>query len=234
MPELRPALLFARGSCRGSREKPPLLDALSGLCFAGFVLAALAVLAAQRRRRGPHERRTAVNALILYTLTATIAAGITQRDLWPFSNWKLAAGRVAPHVTRMRVVAVDEAGVEHKVDYRAWQPLAFDELIPWLELIFPRLDAPAQKRVARHLLERAERARQRARKGRSPGYFDRFLGPLAAPYFVLHPKRWTDPAATPPRPLARLRLYNETWNLEERRRDEKKLVRVLAYEYPRP
>jgi hypothetical protein len=88
--------------------------------------------------------------------------------------------------------------------------------------------------VARFLLGRAEAARRRGREGRAPGTFERLLGPLAAPTFVQHPRRWTSPEATPSRPFVRLRLYRESWSLEERRRDPERVTRVLLHEHPRP
>jgi hypothetical protein len=206
-----------------------LLDATGGLAFAGFLLLALVVRAAE----GGPRRRNAVHALLGYLLAVSLLAGLGQRDLWPFSNWKLAAGRVAPAVTRVRVVAVDEAGAEHRIDYRAWQPLAYDELAPWLETVFPSLDEAGREGAARFLLGRAEAARRRSRDGGRPGTAGRWLGPLAAPYFVQHPRRWTSAEATPPWPFVGLRLYRESWTLEERRREPGHAERVLVYEYPR-
>lgn len=212
-----------------------MLNVLGGLAFAGFLFACLAAAWSEKAGASLTLRRAVLNALLLYVLAVSFAAGLTQRDLWPFSSWKLAAGRVGPDVTRVRIAAVDADGAEHRVDYRAWQPLAFDELAPWLELVFPRLDAAAQEGVAADLLDRAERARRQSRSGNGVGYFDRFLGPLAAPHFVLHPRIWSRAERAPATPLVRLRLYRETWNLEERRRDGfRKVPRALAYEFPQP
>jgi hypothetical protein len=136
---------------------------------------------------------------------------------------------VAPDVTRVRVLGVDETGAEHAIDHRAWRPLAYDELIPWLETVLPRLGDADRDGALAFLLDKAEEARRRSRDGRS---LDTLLGPLAAPTFVQHPRRWTSPDATPPRAFVRIRLYRVTWTLEERRRDPGHVERVLLHEHP--
>jgi len=70
----------------------------------------------------------------------------------------MAGGRAAPEYSAIRIVGVDEEGVERGIDYRAWQPMAFDELMPWMHRTFPRLPRPSQDRVAAHLLDKAEAA----------------------------------------------------------------------------
>jgi hypothetical protein len=173
-----------------------------------------------------------VNAFLLYALAASLGAGLTQHDAWPFAKWPMAGGLADPEANNTRVVAVDADGGEHAVDYRAWQPLGFDELNPWMHLVFPRLPRADQDRVAAHLLGVAEGARLRARAGQGVGTFHRFLGPLAAPYFDLHPRAWG--AGAPARPLRGLRVYRERWNQEDRRRDPGHVTRRLAYEYAAP
>jgi hypothetical protein len=211
-----------------------VLNAVGGACFAGFLIASLAVFLAERAAAPASRRQAAIGLLRGYVLVVALFAGLAQRDLCPFSSWKLAAGRVAPEVVRVRVVGVDDEGREHPVDARAWQPLAYDELMPWLQLVFPTLEARARERVAAYLLERAEAARARARAGAGVGYFDRFLGPLTAPSFVLHPRLWPAASSAPARPFVRVRLYREAWSLEERRRDPRVFRRTLDFEYATP
>lgn len=208
-----------------------MLNLLGALVFAGF-LGALALV--HVARANARRRRTAASAFIVYSLCASFAAGLAQRDLWPFARWPMAAGRASAAGTNTRMVGVDAGGREWPIDYRAWQPLGFDELNPWMHRTFPLLDAAARDRVARYLLGVAERARRRSRAGGRVGEFDRILGPLAAPYFDLHPRTWSPGAGAPPEVFERLRVYRERWDHEERRRDPRSVTRVLIHEYPRP
>jgi hypothetical protein len=207
------------------------LNVLSGLVFLGFLAAALLVALSERGRT--FSRRRSVDLFLAYAVLASFAAGLSQRDAWPFAKWPMAGGRAEADYSVIRIVGVDEAGVEQKVDYRAWQPMAFDELMPWMHRTFQRLPHASQDRIVAYLLGKAESARSRARAGGGAGYLDRFLGPLAAPEFDLHPRPWSSPDAVPPRPFVSLRVYRETWNQEERRRDPSRMERRLLYESPR-
>ena len=208
-----------------------MLNVLSAACFAAFLLAALAVLAVEKRQPG---RRWAVNAFLLVFLSASFGAGFTQHDAWPFAKWALAATPAVSTVTSSRIVGLDGRGLEHNIDHRVWEPLATDELLPWMQLDFTRLGRPEQDRLAVWLLDRAESARLRARTGVGVGYLDRFLGPFAAPRFLLHPRFWAEPSTVPPEPFVGLRVYLETWDVEERAGDAGRFSRVLLYEYRRP
>jgi hypothetical protein len=209
-------------------EEPVVLNVASGLGFLGFLAAALLVALSELGIVGP--RRRFINVFVAYAVAASFAAGLSQRDAWPFSKWPMAGGRAEAEYSTVRIVGVDEDGVEHGIDYRAWQPMAFDELMPWMHRAFPRLPRASQDRVVAHLLEKAESARRKARAGGGPGYLDRFLGPLAAPEFDLHPRPWSSPEAVAARPFVSLRVYRETWNQEERRRDPSRVARRLLYE----
>ena len=208
-----------------------MLNVAGGLCFLGFLVAALLVALSELGRLAP--RRRFVNLFLAYAIAASFAAGLSQRDAWPFSRWPMAGGRAEAEYSAIRIVGVDEDGVERGIDYRAWQPMAFDELMPWMHRTFPRLPRASQDRVVAQLLEKAESARSKARAGEGAGYLDRFLGPLAAPEFDLHPRPWSRPEAVPPRRFVSLRVYRETWNQEERRRDPSRVARRLLYESPR-
>jgi len=208
-----------------------VLNVLGALCFLGFLLAALLVALSERGWTSP--RRRSVNAFLLYSVAVSFGAGFAQKDAWPFSRWPMAGGRADANASTTRIVAVDADGVERDVDFRAWQPVGFDELIPWMHRTFPRLPRDAQDRVARWLLEHAEAARRKAGAGEAIGSFHRVLGPLAAPEFDLHPRAWSPPAGAPPRPFVALRVYRESWNQEERRRDPARVTRRLVYESPR-
>jgi hypothetical protein len=202
-----------------------------GLPVLGF---AVLGLAAGLARRGATDNRRLVNAFIVYTLALGCGAGLTQREIWPFSAWPLIAGKVPPLVTHSRILAVDAEGSENEIDYRAWGPLEFDELNAWRGKNFHHLDPGSQDRVAAYLLGIVERARQRWLAGEPELHFDRYLGPLSAPFFLGHPELWIAGVQVPAKPFVGLRFYNESWNVEERRRDPGKVTRTLVYEYRRP
>jgi hypothetical protein len=208
-----------------------VLNVLSGLCFLGFLLAALLVRLSERG--APDRRRRFVSVFLLYATFASFGAGLSQRDAWPFARWPMAGGRADALGSTVRIVGVDALGAEHGIDYRAWQPMAFEELIPWMHRTFNRLPRPLQDQVVAHLLEKAESARRKAAAGQGVGYLDRFFGPLAAPEFDLHPRLWSEPGRVPPRPFVALRIYRETWNQEERRRDPSRVTRQVLYGSPR-
>jgi hypothetical protein len=204
------------------------MNMAAALAFLGFVLAAAAVA-----RAAPAQRRKRARVFLLYAVAVSFGAGLTQRDAWPFSRWPMAGGRADAEAQNTRLRAVDVDGAEHDVDHRAWQPIGFDELVPWAHRTLPRLPADAQDRVAAHLLALAEAARARTRTGGPVGLNGRWLGPLAAPQFDLHPRLWRGAAQAPPRPFVKLRVYRERWNQEERRRDPSRVRRTLLLEYPR-
>lgn len=216
---------------RRSAPGASVLNLLGAVAFAGFLGALCLVHLA---RAHPRRRRTAIHVFLAYSLCASFGAGLAQRDLWPFARWPMAAGLASARGENTRIVAVDARGVEWPIDSRAWQPLGFDELNPWMHRSFPLLAPQARDRVASHLLLSAEHARRRARAGGPVGDFDRYLGPLAAPDFDLHPRLWSSGAGTPREPFERLRVYRESWDHEERRRDPRRVARVLFHEYPRP
>src|SRR5260370_36602906 len=76
-------------------------------------------------------KRRAINFFLAYTLVVSFAAGLAQRELWPFSRWELIAGIVPDAVgerfAHPRVVALDADGAEHEIDYRAWEPFSLDQ-----------------------------------------------------------------------------------------------------------
>ena len=207
-------------------------DVLRIGCIAGFVVLGLA--AAWREQTSPAAHRRAVNAFLVYTLLTSFGAGLLQRDLWPFSNWPLVAGIQRPVVQQPRLVAVDRLGTEQAVDYRAWQPFVSDELLAWADGRFFKLGPADRDKAADFLVELSEHNRQQATREKQVGSFDRFWGPLSAPYFLLHPRVWSSSATVPPQPLVGLRLYREKWNIEERARTPQSVERLLVYEYRRP
>jgi hypothetical protein len=208
-------------------------DILRVCGIAGYL--ALGLFAAWRARAPAGAgARGAINAFLLYTLAVSFGAGVLQREMWPFSTWPLVAGIQGPVAHQSRLVAIDRAGVEHNVDYRAWQPFVWEELLAWANRGLLRLGPEDRVQVAEFIVQLAERGRQAAIAGRTVGYFGRFWGPLTAPYFLLHPKWWSSPATTPREPLVGIRVYRESWNLEQRRTAPSAVQRSLVFEYLRP
>jgi hypothetical protein len=206
-------------------------QALAPFLFAGFLLSA-GVRLAEWPLVSRVPRRLRISLFILYTLGATSLAGFGQKDMYPFASWPLIAGTIPPFYTHPRLVLVDDAGVEQDVDYRAWEPLGFREVRTWFDRVAISFPASERAAAARQLVLMGEAARKRARAGRSVGTLDRVLGPLTAPEFLLHPKRWSDSSAVPPRPFVGLRLYRETWNLEARESGRGTVHRLLVYSWP--
>lgn len=201
--------------------------------FFGFVILAFAVAAAASVA-GARVRPRLLNLFLAYTLIVSFAAGLTQRDAWPFSTWPLVAGIHPDYAMLPRALVVDRAGGEHDVDYRAWRPLVVEELLAWMRsrmLTLPRAD---QDRAAEHLLMLVERTIEDLRRGDSLDWRSGWWGPLNAPYFLLHPVLWRSAADAPAERLIGIRLYLERWNLEERLRDPSAVQRTLLYEYRRP
>lgn len=204
-----------------------MTDLLAAVLFAALL--AVTAVARLRERDGPSRRGASL--FIGYVVAASLLAGITQRELWPFSAWPLLAVAAPREVEHSRLAAVDDAGTEHEVDFRAFQPLGFDELITWMHFQFPRLAPGPRAEVAAHLLARLESARRQARATGTVGYFHRFLGPLAAPTYLLHPARWSSAEKTPSRPFVALRLYRLQWDVRERGADGPPARRTLVFEH---
>jgi hypothetical protein len=206
------------------------MNLLSAALFLGFV--AIAGLCMSTRMAARFSKRTLANVFLAYVLIASFVPGIAQRDLWPFTWWKLIASRVPPTVdTKIgghpRLVAIALDGTEHQLDFAAWEPIPPEELTSWAVHYFPQLDAAAQEQAFAYLLERVNLNAQRA-NGKYWRSTDR-LGPISAPYFVLHPRMWSAPPEGAP--FVGLRLYAESWNIQRRWRTGEPPRRKLAFEY---
>jgi hypothetical protein len=205
----------------------------STICFVGFVVCGLLVSASGRFLRG-EARRQLTNAFLVYVLIVSFSAGLTQHNLWPFSSWPvLAMPQPATNSPTPRIVAADWEGNEYDIDYRAWRPLSLEELVSWLKLHFFELDPAARDRAGSYLLPRANYAREQALSPGGLAYPNRWLGPLTAPTHMLHPAIWSHPESVPRNSFSKLRIYEESWDTEARRRDPAKFTRVLIYEYVR-
>lgn len=192
-------------------------------CFAIFVVAGLLT----RGGASEEARKKRVRWFVVIACLISLGAGATQRDWWPFSAWPLIAGELKKSVIHPRLVAVDENGAEVAIDFRALQPFEFDELMSWLNARFEKLDEGSRQQAMQYMLSLVHQGQGRMREGKSAGYFNRYLGPVTAPYFLLHPALWTS-AQYPQQTLTRLRFYREEWTLGDHVRT---LHRVLVYEY---
>jgi hypothetical protein len=199
------------------------------------VLTAYVILAARAGRRSAttSDGRRAISTWLLYTTLVVAAIGTLQFDLWPFSAWPLVAAVAGPKTQLARMVAVGVSGREYDIDYRVWQPLIVEELLGWGTGRLRVLPPDAREDAGRYLLAAVERGAGEVRAGRPAGHLDRWLGPLAAPSFLLHPRIWNTPRDVPPEPLIGLRLYNESWDIEARARGDMAIERTLLYEYSR-
>ncbi len=207
------------------------------LAFAVMALGAVLVLVIERAGR-PAQLRVARQFLIVAVVGVTLLAGLSRRDLWPYSSWSLMTGTPARVVGKdppyLRLTVVAEDGDEYPVDYRAVEPFAVEELNAWMRRYFLRLPAAGRDSAAGYVLDRLNVARGRVRDGRAPGQQGRWLGPLRAPFHLLHPPRWTSPSSVPETPFVVLRLYGETWDLEQRALDSTRVERTLLYQYRVP
>jgi hypothetical protein len=207
---------------------------IAGAMFFGFVLVGLLLARRASLPLPEHRRKAAANALIVYALIASFTAGLTQKNLWPFAEWPLIAPAVPTMNQEFHITALDSAGAEFEVDYRAWEPMAFREVSNWVGRILLRKSRTEQDVAAAWLVELLETARRRARAGGGVGYIGRRLGPFAAPYFVLHPRWWDDPAAVPHTRFVGLRVFFVSWNLVERAAGDPRSLRRVVYEYRAP
>jgi hypothetical protein len=202
-------------------------------CFLTVVILGLRV-ALSGGLRSPWARRRWTNIFLWAVLFISFGAGLTQHDLWPFSSWPVLAHRLPTgwsYSAPPHIVGVDLSGKEHEIDYRAWQPMALEELTSWIRLHFAHLDPAERDRAGAYLLRRANRGREQALSPAGLPYPNRWFGRLTAPTHMLHPAIWSHPENVPRNPFVELRIYGETWNVEERRRDQQKVTRVLIFDY---
>jgi hypothetical protein len=198
-----------------------VIDLIAAFGFAAFFVGALW---AGRRRT-----HAVVDAFLLYSLAISFGVGLTQRDLWPFSSWPLVAGLVPDVVTQRRIVLVDSVGREHDADYRAWHPLSAIELSGWIDADFLDLDADRRREAADFLTNLVEEGRERTLRG-DLDPFARRLGPVTAPFFLVSPSLWSDPAAVPTVPIIGIRVYHERWDPAEVYAGRDSIRREMVFE----
>jgi hypothetical protein len=205
----------------------------STFCFIVFVTFGLLV-AVLGTSLSATVRRRLTNVFLLLVLFISFGAGLTQHNLWPFSSWPVLAYPVTTgenYLPLPRIMGVDINGDEYDIDYRAWRPLALEELLSWIKLHFAGLDTAARDRVGAYLLGRSNLAREQALSSAGLLYPNRWFGPLTAPTHMLHPAIWSHLESVPRNSFVELRVYQEAWNLEARHRDPQKVTRVLMFDY---
>lgn len=191
-------------------------------------LAFLALGLRVRRRSGP-QRRRAVQHLIAYVLAVSVAAGVLQKDDWPFTSHTIAVGlaRADSRVCQTRFYGVDAAGAPWRLDPYTFTPVYDSILQYWIEQALPRLDAEERGHVLQFLLARAEQSRARLFAGQAIGP-QRILGAAGAPYWLLLPRA----TAVPPAPYAALRIYSVCWTPAALLRDPGASTWRLLAEWP--
>jgi hypothetical protein len=210
--------------------KPPLEIVRLGV-FLLFV--ALGFFAWWRGRRGrPEPARRAADHLILYVLAVSLAVGLSQQESWPFSNWALVHGLASSRAASWEMEAVDATGRSWPVDPRVLQPLSPEEFGAWMMGNLPRLAPEGRERLARFVLERAEAGRRRLKAGERVGVSESRLGALASPYHFHAKVIWRAPSDAPDAPFVALRVWGLSWDVEERARDETRVVRRLLLALP--
>lgn len=198
--------------------------------FLGFLV--LGLLAASSAPRVCRLSRSArVNLFLVYVLSITTTVGFSQRESWPFTNWALVHHLAPREVSgRIELEMVDADGRAYPADHRIWQPLAPEELYTWLQRYFAALDDAGRINLARFMVARAEAARVRLQRGEPVGTNGWVLGPLAAPYHFQARVQWRSPSHVPPTPFVGVRVWEVSWNVEERLADPRRVVRRLLVE----
>jgi hypothetical protein len=195
--------------------------------FLGFL-----VLGARVALAEPRALRSRVNLLLGYVLCVSAAVGVAQRDVWPFSAYRIfydskPAGYVFERLT-LRVVGV--GGGECEVDPGFGSPVTLPTLQVWFERTYPQLSAPERERAMAFLLARLRDAAARTMPGRDAGV-GRVLGWLAAPpHWGLYAVSTSDDFLRCV-PYVGLRLYRDEWRPSETFLDARRVARHLISEY---
>ncbi|MGE3538128.1 MAG: hypothetical protein AB7N91_11925 [Candidatus Tectimicrobiota bacterium] len=206
-------------------------DLVSALLFVGWVV--IAARAAWQDRQGRQCRR-GIRLFLAYTMLASLAAGVSHREFWPFSRWQIFAYRYQAPIQALQVRAVDAWGREHDVDRRVWEPLSSLDLHTWMLHHLSALSSEQQEVVGQSLLQMVNAARARVVANQHLGVFDRFFGPLYAPLHVVHSPIWRSAADVPPTAFTGLHIYLDRWDVWERFRNPAHIQRTLVYAYRLP
>jgi hypothetical protein len=180
-------------------------------------------------------RRTRVNTLLLYLLCISGAAGLLQRDSWPFAAQRIFYHQFSSgHVfERWTLQVIDQVGRECEPDPHFAAPVTLMVLLEWLEHTYPRLSELQQQQVMSFLFARTREAAERAGRRPEP-VMSRALYALAPPaHWALYTLYASDDFRRCV-PYGGLRLYRDTWRPSERFRDRRRVDRHLVSEYRSP
>lgn len=191
---------------RGLKWLEPVVELLRLAVFAGLVALCIAY-----RLGKPDQRRRRAVLVIGYVALMSAAAGLTQIDAWPFSNWALVHTLRSVEMQSWEIEGADATGHFRVVDPRVLQPLAPEEFGVWI------LTHGLPPTVADSLLRRAEQGRLAFLRGNFPPN-DRFLGPASAPFHFRQRRLWLTAGDVPATPFVAIRIVHLRWNIEERDR----------------
>jgi len=183
------------------------LAVIMAIEFAGFVLLLL-LCARVPLAHSKESRRRRILQLAGYIIVAHLAIGLTQKDAWPITNYRLMHGLAPPtgELSLFGLYGIDGNGREWRIDPYAWRSISHWHLHFWLWQNFKKL-APAQQQLALawlYGLAESQRAELAAgHRSISP------LGLFSAPEWWLYERQISVPA----QPYRALRLYLETFTV---------------------
>jgi len=175
--------------------------------------------------RARRSQRAALT-FIAYTIAASLLIGFTQLEAWPFSNWALVHTLREPTMTRWDFIGIDASGREWIIDPRVMEPIAPEEFDTWMRKNFLRMSDRDRDAVARDIVQRAEKGRQRFLANGHPGTDGWLLGPLAAPRHFHRARVWRKPSDVPTIPFRRFELRLSEWQIE----NPGAVARAILYE----
>jgi hypothetical protein len=196
---------------------------------AGVFCLLLILLGVVSMARSIQSRKRRIIALAGYVFFIHLAIGITQKDAWPITNYRLLHGIAAPaaEMWRYRFNGVDSNGHEWPIDPYAWRGAISDWHLQFSVYgTFEKLPYTRQQEALAWLYKLAELERARLAKGDqsvSP------LGSLSAPAWYLFPRE----LSVPQEPYRGLRLYKETFLVRDAMTAARRGERAGDYKFPR-
>jgi len=178
-------------------------------------------------RSAGDERRRTVSLFILFVLGVSGLAGVTQWDVWPFTNNMLATGRGTDesHERWLAFYGVDSSGREWRLDPYTWSPVFDSVMQTWISMRYDELSRAQQEEVQHFLLTRANETREALAAGHRIGY-EKYLDALGCPYWW-RLKRWKD---VPHEPYRAVRVYRMDFQVGAMVRGDHRVTRTLFME----
>jgi hypothetical protein len=175
--------------------------------LAAFIIFGLLCVAVARAQQWETRRRR-VLALFAYVVLIQLVIGISQKDSWPFTPYRMMHGIANLDVDLWRVsfYGVDDSGREWRVDPYAWEAIPDWHLQLWVVTAFKKLPPEQKQQTVEILFAQAERYRAATiSRGRLP--YPSFLGPFSAAQLWMFDRE----AAVSPNPYRGFRIYREDW-----------------------